>query len=56
MSPITVKRYVPPLANGWLGTVEPKNGRWVLFVWSDTKATLFQRRDPATGAVTELDS
>jgi hypothetical protein len=55
MPPLRITRYTPPLANGWLGTVEPKDRRWILFVYSEARAVLFMRRNPATGAAISRD-
>jgi hypothetical protein len=50
MPPVRVTRFQQPV-NGWLGTVEPKSRRWILFVYENEMSVLFDRRDPSTGAV-----
>lgn len=48
MPRIRIVRYPRPI-NGWLGTVEPQNRAWILYVNVDESARLFVLRDPATG-------
>jgi hypothetical protein len=50
MPRIRVTRYVRPI-NGWLGTVEPHNRAWILYVNVDESARLFLLRDSKTGGV-----
>lgn len=50
MQTLRITRFSPPLANGWVGTVEPKTRAWILFIYAGERAVLFRRRDPRTGA------
>ena len=44
MPNITVRRYADT-SHGWLASIEPDDGSWVVFVHTDGTATLF---DPST--------
>lgn len=52
MQNILVHRYPNPDELGWQGYIEPDDLSWIIFVDDEGKVTLFDKRDPETGAVT----
>lgn len=51
MQNIVVRRYHGPITEHWQGWVEPDDLAWILFVAADGTVTMFDERDPETGAV-----
>lgn len=52
MPEITVARYTNPKdVGGWLGTIEPKDKSWIIFIDADGRPVLFPHRDENGGCI-----
>lgn len=47
---LTIRHYSDPQSVGFLGTIEPEDKSWIVFVALDGSAVFFGDRDPVTGA------
>jgi len=53
MQNVEVHRYRGQVSEQWQGWMEPADKTWIVFVAADGRVKLYDKRDPATGAVIE---
>ena len=52
MQNIVVKRYSnPETRKHWQGWIEPADASWILFIDTEGRTTMYDKRDQDTGAV-----